>query len=276
MDVSPMGSIYWSKIYSQQPRLYVPEGLGIQHHIQMTILLRICWSLYCHAKRLLLFSITIMYWKQSSNLHLNLQNWKPLLQWHWHNGGQSKDCFNPSWMLIMFWIQLHQSRILYLGQPSRRRREKRSRIFWQLQIIKPIWKIFWSSSSQLTNGSNSFRVIRLRNLLSIRHSMSYLVSLNSCQYQIRRIYIWKSCPRKGLTSCMVTLMELVIYWIQDLLGMEWVNKSWTKLKILYLHFEMRMGEQQLKRKRLQSHKSIHNGKSRPWWRRATHHSTLKF
>ena len=133
IDASPMGTIYWSKIYSQQARLHVPEDMTIQHHIQMTILLRISWGLYCHAKILLLFSMSIMDWKQSTKLHFNLQNWKPLLQWYWHDGGRgggggSKDCLNPSWMLIMYWIQLYQSRILYLGQPSRRRSNKRSRI----------------------------------------------------------------------------------------------------------------------------------------------------
>jgi hypothetical protein len=38
IDVSPVGTIYWSKIYSQQPRLRVPDDLTIQHHILMIIL----------------------------------------------------------------------------------------------------------------------------------------------------------------------------------------------------------------------------------------------
>ena len=33
MDASPMGTIYWSKIYAQQPRLYIPQYLAILHHI---------------------------------------------------------------------------------------------------------------------------------------------------------------------------------------------------------------------------------------------------
>ena len=46
------------------------------------------------------------------------------IQWR-----KSKDCFNPSWKLIMYWIQLYHSRILYLGQPSRMRSNKILRIF---------------------------------------------------------------------------------------------------------------------------------------------------
>jgi hypothetical protein len=37
----------------------------------------------------------------------------------------------------------------------------------------------------------------------------------------------------------------------------------NKIEDFYLHFRLRMGVQQVKRKRLQCHKSIHNGKSRP-------------